>query len=144
MECGALVGGSLAPEPAAMALDDALGDGQADAVPADGPCVQTTEDVEYLGGVGHVKTSAVVGDAEVPVGRVGVVIQGSLDVDLGRSVTTELDGVRNEVLEELCELPAVCKNLWEVVGVNLRLVFLNKHLQVMQDVLEHLGTGSGL
>src|ERR671926_1153195 len=91
----------LDPDAPAMALDDLLADGKADAgarVLTHGmqPLKQHEDALEVL----RLDADAVVGDADAPLG----VFLGRRDMDARRGLTAKLERIADEILEALREL----------------------------------------
>ena len=114
MEGCAVLGGSFGPDAAAVAFDDAFDVGQADAGAFEvAGVVEALEDAEELGGVLGIEAGSVVADEEgEKLGAGG----GGFDADLnggGRAAAGELDGVGQEIGDDLAEEGAVAEDGWE-------------------------------
>src|SRR3990172_2597332 len=125
----------LDPDPAAMALDDLLADGEADAgARVLGARVQPPEDDEDPFPVLRVDADPVVAHREEPL----LLARQAGDVDRGSLVgPAELDGVSDEILEHLREAGGVHAEGWERAAGDHRVALLDRGAQVLQRLIEH-------
>src|SRR5439155_2048523 len=112
----AALGAGLDPDAPAVAPDDLLDDGQADAgagIRVAG--VQALEHLEDALAVARVDADAVVGDLEVPV----LALAARADLDARGGLAAELQRVGDEVLEQLGELHPVAVDGGQIGGEHL-------------------------
>src|SRR5579871_465818 len=96
-ECRALPRLRLYPDPAAIALDDALANSQADAGAGILMPVQALEYAENLPGVAGLDSDSVVLHRELPVPVLG----SGIDQNLRRLAGSVLQGVAHQILKQL-------------------------------------------
>jgi len=98
--------------------------------------MQPLEDRENLVGILHVHADTVVFYGELP--RVSSPIGLHADLYLGRSSTSELNSISDEVLEELDELGLVAHDHWQrfVRQPDLNSALLDGGLEVVNGMLD--------
>src|SRR5690606_525351 len=120
-DTGALTRPSLGPDAAAVPLDDAADDGQADtgalvAVPA----VQALEGGEYLLGMARVEADAIVLDPQLPARGLAQADRRGGDPHLRRPLRrAELQGIGHQVLQQLPDLGRVGLQARQGTGLDL-------------------------
>src|SRR5262249_42616405 len=131
-ERAALAGLRFDPNTAAMTFHDLLANGQADArAGVLRPGVQALEDEKNPLGMLWGDADAVIADGEDPLPALGP----GADVNARRlSRLAELDGVADEVLEQLGQLGSVRQHRGQVLGADLRAALLDHRLQIGDDL----------
>ena len=125
VEDGAAGGGGFNPDAAAVAFDDALADGQADAGAGVFCAVEALEDCEDVAGVLGIDAEAIVGNGKnpVPAGFAG------REVDARGIIAVIFDRVRDEILQQLAEVGLINHDLGQMIEGHLRAATVNSHLE---------------
>ena len=110
MECGTLLRFRFYPNAASMPFYDLFANGKPNAgasVFAAG--MQALKDKKNSFKVLRLNTNAIIAHAEMP----GIQIIFNRNMDLRRALAAELDGVTDQVLEQLGELGRICFDRWQ-------------------------------
>ena len=123
------------PDPSSAALDNLLADGKTNPRPLvllsrD----QTLEDLEDALFALRIHADPIVSDGDQPI----LFSLFCSHVDLGNLVTTKLDGIVDEVLEQLSHQDFIDNHRWQRTVCHLRSPFLQGDTEVTQGLLEDI------
>ena len=142
IEGGPLIEGRFNPNPTAVAGDNPLGNGQADARALEGiGLMETLEDAEKSVSVGHIETDAVVADEEDDA----VAAAKGADFDDGlRTRAAELDCIGEETGEELFEEFGIALDGWQWMDAPFDGAFCRVGFEASQHRLNEWSQRRGL